>query len=69
MRNLENSRDEKEVGQPSLLDNDGSPLGRLDVPIWLIMTAKQHIATSHSLKPGKVYVFYNVNAIGFDNHH
>jgi hypothetical protein len=61
VRHLEKQRDETKVDKPSLLDDDDEENrhSKLDVPLWLLITAKEHIATSHSLQPGKVYLNFH----------
>jgi hypothetical protein len=56
VRHLEKQQNEQNIDRPSLLaDNDNeSPKSSLDVPLWLLITAKQHMATSHSLNPARV---------------
>jgi ribosome biogenesis protein UTP30 len=55
---LEKFQDDKKIDKVSLLadEDEDNKNSKLDIPLWLVVTAKQHIATSHSLKPGKVTV-------------
>lgn len=57
VRHLEKQRDATKLEKPSLLadDDEENKNSKLDVPLWLLITAKEHLATSHSLQPGKVY--------------
>ncbi|KAF2665931.1 ribosomal protein L1 [Microthyrium microscopicum] len=58
VRHLEKQQNEENIHRPSLLadTDDESPKSSLDVPLWLLVTAKKHLATSHSLNPAKVLV-------------
>ena len=49
IRHLEHHQDAKKVDKPSLLDDEDNKQSKLDVPLWLLFTAKKHVATSHSL--------------------
>ncbi|KAI5287939.1 hypothetical protein KEM54_005600, partial [Ascosphaera aggregata] len=51
-------------GKKSLLaagDSDSEDELENDIPVWLIMTTKQHIVDKNRLKPGKITVPYSLN--------
>jgi hypothetical protein len=50
-RHIEQKRDEKKVDKPSLLDDDDeeNKNSNLDIPLWLVLTAKERIASSNTL--------------------
>jgi hypothetical protein len=51
IKRLQSLQDESQVDKPSLLvdDDEENQNSQLDVPLWLNITAKTHIATSNSL--------------------
>jgi hypothetical protein len=53
VRHIEKFQDNKKVDKLSLLadadSDEENKNSKLDVPLWLVVTAKQHVATSHSL--------------------